>query len=129
MQKIEYLIVLFFMKLSKILPVSFIYGMFNFFAILLFFILKKRRILTISNLTLAYPEKNKKEIYDLAKACFKSTAKTTAEIFLLFTNKKHLEDFIINADEVSAKLYKAASNNKNGIIFITAHFGNWEILS
>jgi KDO2-lipid IV(A) lauroyltransferase len=40
-----------------------------------------------------------------------------------------LEDFIINADEVSAKLYKAASNNKNGIIFITAHFGNWEILS
>ncbi|MDR0761714.1 MAG: hypothetical protein LBF13_01545, partial [Campylobacteraceae bacterium] len=129
MQRIEYLIVLFLLKLSKILPISFVYGMFNFFASLLFWLLKKRRILTISNLTSAYPQKNKKEIYSLAKECFKSTAKTAAEIFLLFTNKKRLEDFIINAEEASANLYKIANNNKNGIIFITAHFGNWEILS
>jgi KDO2-lipid IV(A) lauroyltransferase len=103
--------------------------MFNFFALLLFWLLKKRRILTVSNLTSAYPQKSKKEIYLLAKECFKSTAKTTAEIFLLFTDRKDLKDFIINIDEVSVKLHKIAGNNKNGIIFITAHFGNWEILS
>jgi KDO2-lipid IV(A) lauroyltransferase len=103
--------------------------MFSFFGTILFWILRKRRALTISNLTLAYPEKSKKEIYDLAKQCFKSVAKTVAEIFLLFTNKKQLEELILNKDEVMAKMHKVAANNKNGIIFVTAHFGNWEILS
>lgn len=129
MQRIEYLTVLFFLKLSRILPVSFVYGMFDFFAFLSFHILKKRRVLTISNLTLAYPDKSKKEIYLIAKNCFKSVAKTAAEIFLLFTDRKRLEDFILNKNEVSAKLRKITDGNKNGIIFMTAHFGNWEILS
>ncbi|MDR1285573.1 MAG: lysophospholipid acyltransferase family protein [Campylobacteraceae bacterium] len=128
MQIIEYFVVLFFLKLSKLMPLSFVLGMFNFFGIVFFWALKKRRNLTIINLTKAYPKKNKKEIFALAKACFKSIAITAAEIMLIINKKKTIDDFLINKDEVLKAMADITKDNKKGIIFITAHFGNWEIL-
>ncbi|MDR1460542.1 MAG: lysophospholipid acyltransferase family protein [Campylobacteraceae bacterium] len=129
MQRVEYFIVIFFLKLSKFIPSPFVFSMFNFFGITFFWILKKRRILTISNLTKAYPQKNKREIFALAKACFKSVALTVAEIILIINDKKNIDDFLINKDEVLKIIANITKGNKKGIIFITAHFGNWEILS
>ncbi|MDR2080573.1 MAG: lysophospholipid acyltransferase family protein, partial [Campylobacteraceae bacterium] len=120
--------VVFFLKLSKILPISFIFAMFNFFSMILFFILKSRRELAIKNLTLAYPQKSKKEVYILAKNSFKSIAATAAEIMMIINNRKKIEDFIINKDEILKILADITKDNKKGIIFITAHFSNWEIL-
>jgi KDO2-lipid IV(A) lauroyltransferase len=95
---------------------------------ILFFILKSRRELSIKNLTLAYPEKNKKEIHSLAKKSFKSVAITAAEVMLLINDKKKIEDFIINKDKFLKTLTDITKKNKKGIVFITAHFSNWEIL-
>ncbi|MDR2099720.1 MAG: lysophospholipid acyltransferase family protein [Campylobacteraceae bacterium] len=128
LQRIQYLTVLFFLKLSKILPASFLSAIFKFFALILFRALKSRRELTIKNLTLVYPQKSKKEIYALAKACFKSVAITASEIMLIMGGRKHIDDFLINKDEILKSLSGIAKENKNGIVFVTAHFGNWEIL-
>ncbi|MDR2635935.1 MAG: lysophospholipid acyltransferase family protein [Campylobacteraceae bacterium] len=128
MQRLEYLTVIFFLKLSKIMPSFFTFGMLKFFAIIFFWILKKRRNLTISNLSKAYPEKSKKEIYALARACFKSVAVTAAEVMLIINEKKKIDDLIINKDEILKSIAGITRDNKKGIIFITAHFSNWEIL-
>jgi KDO2-lipid IV(A) lauroyltransferase len=129
MQRTEYLVVLFFVKLSKILPLSFVFTIFDLLGLLFFWLLKSRRKLAISNLSYAYPQKSQKEIYDLAKANFKSVAKTAAEILLLFCKRKKSEDFLINKDEILKKMREITKDNKNGIVFLTAHFGNWEILA
>jgi KDO2-lipid IV(A) lauroyltransferase len=102
--------------------------MFNAVALLLFRVLKKRRLLTISNLTSAYPKKSKEEIYALAKATFKNIAITAAEITFIINNRKKIDDFFINKDEILEIMSNITKYNKNGIIFITAHFSNWEIL-
>jgi KDO2-lipid IV(A) lauroyltransferase len=65
----------------------------------------------------------------LAKNSFKSIARTAAEILLVFNNKKVADDFFVNKDEVLKKVAGVVKDNKKGIIFISAHFGNWEILT
>ncbi|MDR1555209.1 MAG: acyltransferase, partial [Campylobacteraceae bacterium] len=128
MQRVQYLIVIFFLKLSKIMPASFTYGIFNFFGVIFFGILKKRRHLTITNLSKAYPQKCEKEIYALAKKSFKSVAVTAAEVMMIINEKKKIDDFLINKDEILKTIAAITRDNKKGIIFVTAHFSNWEIL-
>jgi KDO2-lipid IV(A) lauroyltransferase len=110
------------------MPSFFTFGIFKFFGIIFFWILRKRRILTITNLSKAYPKKSKKEIYTLAKACFKSVAVTAAEIMLIINDKKEIDELIINKDEILKTIADITKDNKKGVIFITAHFSNWEIL-
>jgi KDO2-lipid IV(A) lauroyltransferase len=110
------------------MPSFFTFSVFNFFGIIFFYALKRRRNLAISNLAKAYPDKDKKEIFVLAKRCFKSVATTAAEIMLLINEKKSIDDFLINKDEILKTIANIAKDNKKGVIFITAHFGNWEIL-
>lgn len=129
MQKFQYLVVIFFVKLSKILPSVFLFSLFNAVGTLFFYILKPRRNLTIKNLSFAYPEKGEKDIYIFAKKCFQSVAKTAAEIMLLLNNRRQTDDFLTNKDEVLQKINEAVKGNKNGVIMLTAHFGNWEILA
>jgi KDO2-lipid IV(A) lauroyltransferase len=106
-----------------------VFGIFNAIGVLFFHALASRRKLSINNLTLAYPLKSEKEIYLLAKNSFKSIARTAAEILLVFNNKKNSDDFFVNKDETLEKIKEITKDNKKGIIFISAHFGNWEVLT
>jgi KDO2-lipid IV(A) lauroyltransferase len=128
-EKIEYSLVKLFLWLAKIAPKSFIYATMKRLTLLVYHLDKKRRNLTITNLTMAFPEKTSEEIVTLSKEVYRELSKTIAEILLMFTGKFDIENAIKNRDEAKEKLQKLAENSPHGIVFMTAHFSNWELMA
>ena len=128
-EKIEYSLVKLFLWLAKIAPKSFIYATMKGLTLLVYHLDKKRRNLTITNLTMAFPDKNLKEIKALSKKVYTELSKTIAEILLMFVDRFDIDDAVINKEEVIAKLQRLVKNSPNGIIAMTAHFSNWELLA
>lgn len=124
----EYLAVVFFIKVAKILPNKFIYFLFDKISILFFKILKSRRNLAINNLKMAFNIDEKKAT-KIALESFRSIGKTISDCLILINKKANLEDFFENPSKDIEKIKKAIQNSPNGVIFFTAHFGNWEILT
>lgn len=128
-EKLEFWIVKFLINLTKLLSKSFIYNLFKFLALLLFYVDKKRQKLTINNLKNLYPNKSERELKLIAKEIFINISKTLSESILIYNNKLSKDDIlnmVINRDELQ-KIHKY-QKEKRGVIFITAHFGSWELL-
>jgi KDO2-lipid IV(A) lauroyltransferase len=128
-EKIEYSLVKLFLWLAKIAPKSFVYAMMKALTLLVYHLDKKRRNLTITNLTMAFPEKTSEEIILLSKKVYTELSRTISEILFMFTGKFDIENAIKNRDEAKEKLQNLAQNSPHGIIFMTAHFSNWELMA
>lgn len=128
-EKIEYFIVLSVIKISKFLPKFAVFALLKFFAVILFWVLKSRRKLAINNILAAYKDFDFIKAKSLAKANFISISQTVAEVLLLINDRINLDDVMQNGELAVKKVKELTKNNKNGIIFVTAHFGNWEFLA
>lgn len=128
-EKIEYGLVKLFLWLAKIAPKSFIYAMMKGLTLLVYHLDRRRRNLTITNLTMAFPEKTPEEVLSLSKKVYTELSKTISEILFMFTGRFDIEKAIKNRDEAKEKLQKIAQNSSHGIIFMTAHFSNWELMA
>lgn len=117
---------LFFIKL---LPHRVVYGFCNTLALLIFRLDAKRRKLTIANLQLAFPELNENEAIALAKKAYQSIGINVAEILLMFHGRFDINEMVTNRSEALLLLEKNLKDGKNGILLLTAHFGNWELLA
>ena len=126
-EKIEYAFVKLFLWLAKIAPKSFIYATMKSLTLLVYHLDKKRRNLTITNLTMAFPEKTSEEIAVLSKEVYTELSKTISEILLMFTGQFDIDKAIKNVDEAKEKLQDIAQNSPNGVIVMTAHISNWEL--
>ena len=126
-ERFEYLLVKLFLGLSKIMPKSFIYRMMKGLTLLIYRIDKKRRHLTIRNLTMAFPEKDENEILELSRKVYIELSKTVTEILLMFIGKFNIDEAIRNKEEAETKLHKIVQNSPQGVIVVTAHFSNWEL--
>lgn len=93
----------------------------------IFILSKKRREITYSNLQLAFPDKSLKEVKSIALKSYQNLGITFAELFALkHISEPRLKEYIKFADlEGIMKIYE---RNK-GIIFLSAHFGNWEMMA
>lgn len=125
--KIEYYSVKIFVYLFGLLPKFILYKILKIIAKLFFILEKRRSKLTLINLKAAYPDKDEKEIKKLAFNSYESVATTLAEIILMLQDKTNLDNMIENPQEFLEKMEHHTKNAKNGIIMITAHFGNWEL--
>lgn len=128
-EKIEYAFVKLFLWLAKVTPKSFIYVFVKGFTLLVYHLDKRRRLLTIKNLSMAYPEKSSQEIMILSKEVYIELSKTISEILLMFVNRFDIDDAVLNKDEIIEKLQVLSENSPQGVIAMTAHFSNWEILA
>jgi len=126
-EKIEYALVKMFLWLAKVAPRTFIYAFFRALAHLFYKIDKKRRAITLTNLSYAFPQKSEDEIAVLAQKVYEELSKTVAEILLLFVDRFDVDSHIVNKDEAVEKLQKLVSHSPKGIIVVTAHFSNWEL--
>jgi KDO2-lipid IV(A) lauroyltransferase len=126
-EKIEYSLVKFFLWLAKIAPKSFIYTTMKGLTLLVYYVDKSRRNITITNLTMAFPEKTPEEIVLLSKQVYIELSITISEILLMFTEQFNIDEAIKNHDEAQNKLQDIAQNSPNGVIIMTAHFSNWEL--
>lgn len=97
----------------------------KFLAILFFYVLRIRRNVVISNLSIAFPEKSVNEIKRLAFSNYQSVAITFLEIFSFNSASRDTikNKFIPNNFELIKEKYY----EKNGLILLTGHFGNWEL--
>ena len=126
-EKIEYSLVKLFLWLAKITPKPFVYMVMKALTLLVYHLDKKRRNITISNLSMAFPDKSVDEIEALSKEVYIELSKTISEILFMFVGKFEIDNAIKNADEAKKKLQNIAQNSPNGVIVITAHFSNWEL--
>lgn len=93
-----------------------------------FYILKKERIKTIDNLTIAYgKEKNKAELYAMAKEVFTNFGRASAELAIKM-NLKDPDKFFSNVEVIGKEYAEAAYARGKGIINLVPHMGCWEAL-
>ena len=127
--KIEYYSVKIFIYLLGLLPKSILYKILKFIAKLFFILEKRRSKLTLINLKAAYPDKDEEEIKKLALGSYESVAITLAEIILMLQDRINLDDMVENPSEFLQKMKQFTKDAKNGVILITGHFSNWELLA
>jgi len=126
-EKIEYALVKLFLVFAKVLPKSFMYFFIKNLTFIVYYLDKRRRLLTIENLTMAYPEKSYEEIKKLSKEVYDGLSKTICEILFMLVNRFDIDEAIVNLEESKEKLAKLTQHSPNGIVVLTAHFSNWEL--
>ncbi len=92
-----------------------------------FGLVAKYRNQTLDNLRLAFPDKSEQEIRRIAVKVFENIGKIAAELINFpKINKSNIDKFvrIENFDLLDNELKKG-----KGVILLTAHFGNWELLA
>lgn len=82
------------------------------------------RRLTLRNLALAFPGKTKEELKEIGKDVFRNLGRVLAEFsFIPKLNKENVHNYVVWEGEEN---FRQAYKKGRGIIFLTAHFGNWE---
>jgi KDO2-lipid IV(A) lauroyltransferase len=93
-------------------------------AIIFFYIIPIRKAVTVDNIKNAFPQLDSKQVNKTAFRSYRSFAITLAEIMILpsMTRKKMIKILKCkNLDLISKKFEEG-----NGVILLSAHFGNWE---
>ena len=100
----------------------------NFFGKILFIVAKKHREITVDNLTYAFGhEKQPEEIERIARQVFINLIQIVFEIAwsLRLDDKDLFKQFKIDGYHHLKKAYEKG----RGVLVLTAHLGNWELLS
>ena len=127
---LDYVYVFFFklfVFLIKFTPRFITNGVLNFFSFLAYKIDTRHRKIARVNLDLAYENRlSEKEKRRITKKCYKN---------LLYNMRDFVENQGISKEELLQKVtihnehfYTEAKKEGKGVIFLTAHYGNWELL-
>ncbi len=127
--KAQYFLALCLIKFTKFAPKNFIIKMFDKLAILISWKLVRRVAVAKENLRIAYPQKSENELGALAIENFRSIARTLADTVLFYNGRLKFKDLVSNGEQALSRVRELNEGNPNGILFFTAHFGNWEILA
>jgi Kdo2-lipid IVA lauroyltransferase/acyltransferase len=127
-EKIEYFAVKFLLWCASWMPKNWIYSITKAIAVILYYILPKRRLLVYKNLQNVFPLFGQNELSRYAKKVYDNLSQSVAEILLMFVDRFDIDKAIINLDETIEKINEI-NNKKRGVILFTAHFSNWELLA
>ena len=96
-------------------------------ALLFFYIIPIRKNVTIDNLKHAFPEYTDKKIKEIAFNCYTSFGITLIEILCLpWLDESDMKNAVSNFE---IDLIQKKYDEGNGLIFLSAHLGNWEYLA
>jgi KDO2-lipid IV(A) lauroyltransferase len=100
-------------------------ALFRGISLLIYHISLKHRMITLNNLMRSFPEKNLSEIKRIAKGSFRNLGVMAAEFFEAFGfTRDNITDWV---DFEGRDIYERALARRKGILFYSAHFGNWEL--
>ena len=101
-------------------------GLFISLFMLFYHLGTKNRLITLHNLMRSFPEKDLKQIIEIAKGVYRHFATVAAEFFdMPYITKDNIHKW---AEVEGLENYEAAIAKGKGVLSIVAHFGNWEIL-
>ena len=121
----------FFIKLIvtiiNLLPHKLVVFCGRIFGMLLYFLSKQRRDITLTNLKNAYPTKRSKKITDICKFSYQNLGISIFELIKFRTQSiSEIKNIIkFTNPELITEVY----NRGKGLIMMTGHFGNWEMLA
>lgn len=122
---LEFTAVYLFYLFINLIPWSVALGLGRFFGMLYYKLDKRHAKNTISNLKTAFPEKNENWIMETATNFYKNLGMVFVEIFRLDKfNENNIDKYVEYDFSNIDGIY-----SKNGILLLTAHFGNWELLA
>ena len=128
MQKqIEYILVKYFRFIILMLPLKSVQIFGKTLGQISYFLLTKRRAITMDNLRNAFPEKEDAELKKITKGVFLNLGISICE-FLWFPN---LNDAVLTKLVNFKNLDLMIEGNKHGkgMIMLSAHYGNWEMVA
>jgi len=121
----EFILVYCFYIFLNILPQKLSLKIGRLLGMLFYKIDKKHRKHTLNNLKIAFPDKSEKELNDISVKFYKNLGMVFVEIFRLDKyNESNIDYFVESNFESIKNIY-----GKQGILLLTAHFGNWELLA
>ena len=123
--KVEYLIFIGFSRLIGVFGMESAKYFAKFFAFLFFYVIPVRKKVVISNLRKAFPGYPEDKIKKIAFDNYFNFAVTVVEIMCIPSlSKEELQSKFVCKD---LNLIKEKYEQGNGLIFLTGHFGNWEL--
>ena len=116
------------LKATMIIPKKSLYKICLLFGKIYYFIDKNRRNITLKNLSIVYPNKNKSFKNKLSKNIYRHFSLIIADLILIVT--KRLGDKELNqlTDIYGMEHLQNAINSNKGILVITGHVGCWELI-
>lgn len=110
----------------KVMPSSWLYGFAKVVSSLAYRFARKHKNIALNSLSIAFgKEKSKEELDKIVKDCFTFLAKSAVELMFLM-DKPHL--LKSKVDLIGRENLDRALAKKNGVILVSAHFGNFPLL-
>ncbi|RLA71825.1 MAG: hypothetical protein DRG30_08070 [Epsilonproteobacteria bacterium] len=125
--QLEYFSVRILIGITALMPRSLVYGMMKGVALLFYHLLKRRREVTYDNLRHAFPDMQKEGLQKLTREVYVELSITISDILLMLTARLDMDEMVENYEEALAKLEVLKSESHQGVIFMGAHFSNWEL--
>lgn len=112
----------------KILPRQIALKVGEFFGIIIYYISSRYRKITLDNLKIAYGDaKDEEDRKKIAKNAFRNVCRVAAEFAKMSSYKMGFIDKIIDIE--GWENFERAVKKKKGIVFLTGHLGNWELMA
>jgi KDO2-lipid IV(A) lauroyltransferase len=109
----------------RAIPTGLRQSLFRFLSIAFYHIIPGRRLITLSNIKKAFPDKEMDEIQSIAKGVYRNMAIVAAEFADLPFWTKETIGKIVEIDGLEHCTDALAK--ERGLLFFGAHFGNWEL--
>src|SRR3984957_20004577 len=124
-RKLEYAAAWPFIKIFGLLPRSLSRALAIFLSQIVYLLHVRLRHVGMRNLAMAFPEKSEKERARILRGEFKSLGRELAELcqFPRYT-LENVEQVVVYD---GLENYEKAYARKKGVLFLTAHFGGWEL--
>ncbi len=123
----EYILFLSFSKFFQLLGLNLSRKFSFLIAVLFYYIIPIRKKTVLENLHNAFPDYDEKKLKSIAFGSYKSFSITLSEIFYLPAMSK--EDIEKQIDCSNLNLVRAKYEEDNGVILLSAHYGNWEFMA
>ncbi len=123
----EYYAVKALIGVLSIMPRSLVYGTMKGITLLFYHLGKRRREITSDNLRHAFPEIDNDRLENLTREVYIELSITVSDILLMLTGRLEMDDMVENYEEALVKLEALKTEYHQGIIFMGAHFSNWEL--
>jgi KDO2-lipid IV(A) lauroyltransferase len=125
--RIEYILFIALSRIIRLIGLSLSRRLSFLLAAFFYFIVPIRKKTVKENLQKAFPAYSKSKINEIAFGSYKSFCITLVEIlYLPSMSKSELESSVVYND---IPLIREKYNEGKGIIFLGAHFGNWEYIA
>ncbi|MBI3181692.1 MAG: lysophospholipid acyltransferase family protein [Myxococcales bacterium] len=98
------------------------------FGALAFALARRERRKALASLSMAFPELGEAERRSLARACFRHLGRCAFELSCVRQLDSRVEEWV-EWPEADRKVLEAALGKGRGVVFVSGHVGNWELLA